>query len=139
MTTEDTTAYVIERVPWPDHQSSTTPAPAATRSPMLSALGSAYHAGSPPWKAGMSRTRFMGNCWPSLPPQRSGRGGFPASQVIFDALAMGSYWLSVQEFNQMAGGQEPDFHDLGRVVILADPEPYSRETRGRRGDRDQAP
>jgi helicase len=54
---------------------------------------------------------------------------FPASQVIFDALAMGRDWLSVQEFNQMAGrAGRPDFHDLGRVVILAEPGgSYSRE------------
>jgi helicase len=54
---------------------------------------------------------------------------FPASQVIFDALAMGRDWLSVQEFNQMAGrAGRPDFHDLGRVVILAEPGgTYSRE------------
>jgi helicase len=49
--------------------------------------------------------------------------------VIFDALAMGRDWLSVQEFNQMAGrAGRPDFHDLGRVVILAEPGgSYSRE------------
>jgi helicase len=54
---------------------------------------------------------------------------FPASQVIFDALAMGRDWLSVQEFNQMAGrAGRPDFHDLGRVVLLAEPGgTYSRE------------
>ena len=54
---------------------------------------------------------------------------FPASQVIFDALAMGRDWLSVQEFNQMGGrAGRPDFHDLGRVVILAEPGgSYSRE------------
>jgi len=47
---------------------------------------------------------------------------FPASQVIFDSLAMGISWLSVQEFNQMAGrAGRPDFHDLGKVVILAEP------------------
>ncbi len=56
---------------------------------------------------------------------------FPASQVIFDALAMGREWLSVQEFNQMGGrAGRPDFHDLGRVVILAEPGgSYSRESR----------
>ena len=32
---------------------------------------------------------------------------FPASQVIFDALAMGRDWLSVKEFNQMAAGRKP--------------------------------
>ncbi|WP_298666922.1 DEAD/DEAH box helicase [uncultured Methanofollis sp.] len=47
---------------------------------------------------------------------------FPASQVIFDALAMGIKWLSVQEFNQMLGrAGRPDFHDEGRIVILAEP------------------
>ena len=55
---------------------------------------------------------------------------FPASQVIFDSLAMGRDWLSVQEFNQMAGrAGRPDFHDLGKVVILAEPGgTYSRES-----------
>jgi helicase len=47
---------------------------------------------------------------------------FPASQVIFDALAMGIQWLTVQEFHQMMGrAGRPDFHDLGRVVIMAEP------------------
>lgn len=55
---------------------------------------------------------------------------FPASQVIFDSLAMGIEWLSVQEFHQMSGrAGRPDFHDLGRVVILAEPGArYSRES-----------
>ncbi|HMA05735.1 MAG TPA: DEAD/DEAH box helicase [Methanomicrobiales archaeon] len=47
---------------------------------------------------------------------------FPASQVIFDSLAMGIEWLSVQEFSQMGGrAGRPDFHDRGKVVILAEP------------------
>ena len=56
---------------------------------------------------------------------------FPASQVIFDALSMGISWLTVGEFNQMAGrAGRPDFHDLGRVVVLAEPgATYSRESR----------
>jgi helicase len=46
---------------------------------------------------------------------------FPASQVIFDSLAMGISWLSVQEFYQMSGrAGRPDYHDLGKVVILAE-------------------
>lgn len=55
---------------------------------------------------------------------------FPASQVIFDSLAMGIEWLSVQEFHQMSGrAGRPDFHDLGRVIILAEPGgSYSRES-----------
>jgi helicase len=57
---------------------------------------------------------------------------FPASQVIFDALAMGIAWLKVQEFSQMMGrAGRPDFHDLGKVVILAEPGgTYSRESGG---------
>ncbi|MCP1662220.1 MAG: DEAD/DEAH box helicase [Methanocalculus sp. MSAO_Arc1] len=56
---------------------------------------------------------------------------FPASQVIFDALAMGIEWLTVQEFQQMTGrAGRPDFHDAGRVVILAEPGgSYSRESK----------
>jgi helicase len=47
---------------------------------------------------------------------------FPASQVIFDSLAMGKEWLTVQEFSQMGGRSgRPDFHDLGKVVLLAEP------------------
>ena len=56
---------------------------------------------------------------------------FPASQVIFDALAMGINWLTVQEFHQMMGrAGRPDFHDIGRVVLLAEPgASYSRDTK----------
>lgn len=56
---------------------------------------------------------------------------FPASQVIFDSLAMGIEWLTVQEFYQMSGrAGRPDYHDLGKVVILAEPGgSYSRSSR----------
>jgi helicase len=48
---------------------------------------------------------------------------FPASQVIFESLAMGIEWLTVREFQQMLGrAGRPDYHDLGTVVLLADPE-----------------
>ncbi len=48
---------------------------------------------------------------------------FPASQVIFETLAMGIEWLTVREFQQMLGrAGRPDYHDLGKVVLLADPE-----------------
>lgn len=55
---------------------------------------------------------------------------FPASQVIFDSLAMGREWLTVQEFLQMGGRSgRPDYHDRGKVVILAEPGGvYSRES-----------
>jgi helicase len=48
---------------------------------------------------------------------------FPASQVVFDSLAMGIEWLSVQEFHQMLGrAGRPDYHDRGKVWLLVEPE-----------------
>jgi helicase len=48
---------------------------------------------------------------------------FPASQVIFDRLAMGIEWLSVQEFHQMLGrAGRPDYHDEGTVWVLVEPD-----------------
>jgi helicase len=48
---------------------------------------------------------------------------FPASQVIFDSLAMGIEWLTVQEFSQMLGrAGRPDYHDQGTVYLLVEPD-----------------
>ncbi len=48
---------------------------------------------------------------------------FPASQVVFDTLAMGIEWLSVQEFSQMLGrAGRPDYHDRGVVYLLVEPD-----------------
>ncbi|QHS16673.1 DEAD/DEAH box helicase [Halopenitus persicus] len=48
---------------------------------------------------------------------------FPASQVVFDSLAMGIEWLSVQEFSQMLGrAGRPDYHDRGTVFLLVEPD-----------------
>jgi helicase len=48
---------------------------------------------------------------------------FPASQVVFDSLAMGIEWLSVQEFHQMLGrAGRPDYHDRGVVFVLVEPD-----------------
>ncbi|WP_435180615.1 DEAD/DEAH box helicase [Halorussus sp. AFM4] len=48
---------------------------------------------------------------------------FPASQVVFDRLAMGIEWLSVQEFHQMLGrAGRPDYHDRGKVYVLVEPD-----------------
>ena len=48
---------------------------------------------------------------------------FPASQVVFDSLAMGIEWLSVQEFEQMLGrAGRPDYHDEGVVYVLVEPD-----------------
>ncbi|MCX6678731.1 MAG: DUF5814 domain-containing protein [Methanothrix sp.] len=47
---------------------------------------------------------------------------FPASQVVFESLAMGIEWLNVHEFNQMLGrAGRPGYHDKGLVYILAEP------------------
>jgi helicase len=43
--------------------------------------------------------------------------------VIFDSLAMGIEWLSVQEFSQMLGrAGRPDYHDQGTVYLLVEPD-----------------
>ncbi|MCD6207072.1 MAG: DEAD/DEAH box helicase [Methanosarcinales archaeon] len=48
---------------------------------------------------------------------------FPASQVLFESLAMGIDWLTVHEFHQMLGrAGRPDYHDLGKVALLVEPD-----------------
>lgn len=48
---------------------------------------------------------------------------FPASQVVFERLAMGIEWLTVGEFEQMLGrAGRPDYHDRGVVYVLAEPD-----------------
>ncbi len=97
----------------------------------LGMRAAAYHAGLTSQERRDVETRFsQGKLMAVVTTAALGAGvDFPASQVIFDALAMGRDWLSVQEFNQMGGrAGRPDFHDLGRVVILAEPGgSYSRE------------
>ncbi|MHA1367905.1 MAG: DEAD/DEAH box helicase, partial [Candidatus Heimdallarchaeota archaeon] len=47
---------------------------------------------------------------------------FPASQVIFESLAMGIKWISVAEFHQMIGrAGRLGYHDKGKAVILMEP------------------
>jgi len=97
----------------------------------LGMRAAAYHAGLTSQERRDVETRFStGKLMAVVTTAALGAGvDFPASQVIFDALAMGRDWLSVQEFNQMAGrAGRPDFHDLGKVVLLAEPGgSYSRE------------
>ncbi len=100
----------------------------------LGQRAAAYHAGLTAKERRDVESRFLGGKLMAVVTTAALGAGvdFPASQVIFDALAMGREWLSVQEFNQMAGrAGRPDFHDLGRVVILAEPGgSYSRESPG---------
>ncbi|NJF25895.1 DEAD/DEAH box helicase [Thermococcus sp. Bubb.Bath] len=47
---------------------------------------------------------------------------FPASQVIFESLAMGNKWLSVREFHQMLGrAGRPLYHEKGKVYLVVEP------------------
>jgi Superfamily II helicase, archaea-specific len=100
----------------------------------LGMRAAAYHAGLSSQERREVETKFLdGKLMAVVTTAALGAGvDFPASQVIFDALAMGRNWLSVQEFNQMAGrAGRPDFHDLGKVVLLAEPGgSYSRENPG---------
>jgi helicase len=100
------------------------------------ALGSRaapYHAGLTASERREVEDRFLkGDLAAVVTTAALGAGvDFPASQVIFDTLAMGIEWLTVQEFHQMSGrAGRPDYHDLGKVFILAEPgATYSRESR----------
>lgn len=92
----------------------------------------AYHAGLTSQERREVEDRFMrGKLAAVVTTAALGAGvDFPASQVIFDALAMGIAWLTVQEFQQMSGrAGRPDFHDEGKVVVLAEPGgTYSRDS-----------
>ena len=47
---------------------------------------------------------------------------FPASQVIFESLAMGIKWISVAEFYQMTGrAGRLGYHNKGKVVMVVEP------------------
>ena len=60
---------------------------------------------------------------------------FPASQVVFESLAMGIEWLNVHEFNQMLGrAGRPGYHDKGLVYILAEPGRKFSSARGETED-----
>jgi helicase len=60
---------------------------------------------------------------------------FPASQVVFESLAMGIEWLNVHEFNQMLGrAGRPGYHDKGIVYILAEPGRKFSSARGETED-----
>ncbi len=84
----------------------------------------AYHAGLDGRERSRVETRFAeGEIAAVVTTAALGAGvDFPASQVIFDALAMGIEWLSVQEFDQMLGrAGRPDYHERGRVYLLVEP------------------
>ncbi len=60
----------------------------------------------------------------------------PASQVIFESLAMGADWLSTAEFEQMLGrAGRLGKHDRGRVYLIVQPE--RKYHRGQDGAEDE--
>ncbi|MDD1653381.1 MAG: DEAD/DEAH box helicase [Methanomicrobiales archaeon] len=99
----------------------------------LGRRAAAYHAGLTSQERRDVEERFLsGKIAAVVTTAALGAGvDFPASQVIFDTLAMGIEWLTVQEFHQMSGRSgRPDFHDRGKVVILAEPgAAYTSETK----------
>jgi len=85
----------------------------------------AYHAGLPYNQRLQIEERFAKGMLPVVVTTSALAAGvdFPASQVIFEGLAMGIEWLTVSEFHQMMGrAGRPDYHDRGMVVLLADPD-----------------
>lgn len=99
----------------------------------IGSMAAPYHAGLTSQERRMVEKRFEEGKLACVVTTAALAAGvdFPASQVIFDALAMGINWLSVQEFHQMMGrAGRPDYHDIGRVVLLAEPgASYSRDTK----------
>ncbi|MDV0445917.1 ATP-dependent RNA helicase DbpA [Methanimicrococcus sp. At1] len=89
--------------------------------PMPSAY---YHAGLNQRERKIVETKFGKGEIPVVVTTAALAAGvdFPASQVIFESLAMGIDWLTVQDFLQMSGrAGRPDFHDRGIVVLMAVP------------------
>ena len=90
----------------------------------LSIRASPYHAGLSQYERKKVETLFAKGELPVIVTTAALAAGvdFPASQVIFDSLAMGIDWLSVQDFLQMSGrAGRPDYHDRGIVVLMPVP------------------
>ena len=85
----------------------------------------AYHAGLDYGKRKQVERRFGNQDISAVVTTAALAAGvdFPASQVVFDSLAMGIEWLTVQEFHQMLGrAGRPDYHDKGTVYMLVEPD-----------------
>lgn len=85
----------------------------------------AYHAGLPYQQRRRIEQEFGEARLPVVVTTAALAAGvdFPASQVIFEGLAMGVEWLGQSEFLQMQGrAGRPDYHDRGVVVVMAEPD-----------------
>jgi len=90
----------------------------------LSIRASPYHAGLSQYERKKVETLFAKGELPVIVTTAALAAGvdFPASQVIFESLAMGIDWISVQDFLQMSGrAGRPDYHDRGVVVLMPVP------------------
>jgi helicase len=85
----------------------------------------AYHAGLPYKQRRKIEEDFGNGRVPVIVTTAALAAGvdFPASQVIFESLAMGIEWITQGEFLQMQGrAGRPDYHDRGMVVLIAEPD-----------------
>lgn len=85
----------------------------------------AYHAGLTGYERKKIENQFQNGELPAVVTTAALAAGvdFPASQVIFESLAMGIDWITMQEFLQMLGrAGRPDYHDRGIVVLMATPD-----------------
>jgi helicase len=90
----------------------------------LSIKAAPYHAGLSQYERKKVETLFAKGQLPVVVTTAALAAGvdFPASQVIFESLAMGIDWISVQDFMQMSGrAGRPDYHDRGIVVLMPVP------------------
>jgi helicase len=90
----------------------------------LSIQAAPYHAGLSQYERKKVETLFAKGQLPVVVTTAALSAGvdFPASQVIFESLAMGIDWISVQDFLQMSGrAGRPDYHDRGIVVLMPVP------------------
>ncbi len=91
----------------------------------LQIRSAAYHAGLPYQQRRRIEQEFGKARLPVVVTTAALAAGvdFPASQVIFEGLAMGIEWLGQGEFLQMQGrAGRPDYHDRGVVVLMAEPD-----------------
>ncbi|ALM75956.1 DUF5814 domain-containing protein [Thermococcus barophilus] len=83
-----------------------------------------YHSGLPYHQRKLTEMEFQAQMLDVVVTTAALGAGvdFPASQVIFESLAMGNKWLSVREFHQMLGrAGRPLYHEKGKVYLIIEP------------------
>ena len=83
-----------------------------------------YHSGLPYHQRKLTEMEFQAQMLDVVVTTAALGAGvdFPASQVIFESLAMGNKWLSVREFHQMLGrAGRPLYHEKGKVYLIVEP------------------